>query len=174
MDWKFWWSRSTENSLFSIATKTGAIRPDQYFNFYYALYYISIANDQNLSRLTQMQVNPDHSQKIYFPWCCQWFFCCKFLKFGACQYYLLPTELEGHTVNYGPCFSPLIYAIKGDKQGCVICITGQENEGLVRYLLYLFILKSRAQEGKAFQFKFSGSYCRIWLPKLTSHSAPTI
>ena len=62
--------------------------------------------------------------------------------------YLLLTEYEGRTVNYGPRFPPSTYGPSAKarainrrgKQGSVIYSTDQETR-LVRYLLYLFILR---------------------------------
>ena len=54
--------------------------------------------------------------------------------------YLLLTEFDGRTVNYGSRFSRLGHKSKGKKQGSVIYGADREKR-LVRYLLYLFILK---------------------------------
>ena len=66
--------------------------------------------------------------------------------------YLLITEFESRTVNYGPSFSPSIYGSsakraghksKRDKRGAVICSMARENEVSKIFIISLNRTKSK-------------------------------
>ena len=59
--------------------------------------------------------------------------------------YLLLTEFEGGTVNYGPSFAPSIY---GHKQGAVIYSMSLENE-----VSKIFIISLNWTKSKPFKVK---------------------
>ena len=71
-----------------------------------------------------------------------------------CAIYLLLTEFEVLTVNYGASVFPIdlwpkrkCHESYGKKRGSVTCSTDREDEVIVRYLLYLYCVSNEFGNG---------------------------